>query len=125
MITRYPETHPIAVLSRVALLLAVLALLAASFIKPPRLLYSYHAQHFAAFYVLSFAVALTIKRRTLIGLGVRLAVFAVAFEAARSLSPLHASTTFLDWFADAAGILGALAPMLGQKIRQRFEPETA
>lgn len=122
MTIKYPETHPIAVLSRVAFILALCALLMASLIEPPRLFYSYHAQHFAAFYVLSLATALTVKRKTLIALGLNLALFAVAFELARALSPLHAATNSLDWFADAAGILGALAPMLAQKLRARFEP---
>ena len=122
MTDKYPETHPIAVLSRVAFILALCALLMASLIKPPRLFYSYHAQHFAAFYVLSLATALTIKRKTIISLGLQLALFAVVFELARALSPLHAETNYLDWFADAAGIVGALVPMLAQKLRQRFEP---
>jgi hypothetical protein len=123
MYTKYPETHPVAILSRAALILAFIALATASLIKPPRLFYSYHAQHFAAFYVLSLTTALAVKRRTVIDLGLRLALFAVVFELARALSPLHADTNALDWFADAAGIFAALAPMLGQKIRQRFEPD--
>jgi hypothetical protein len=120
MYTKYSETHPIAILSRVALLATIIALIAASFFKPPRLFYSYHAQHFVAFYVLAVATALTVKRRTIISLGLNLAMFAVVFELARSLSPLHAHTTYLDWFADAAGIFAALAPMLAQKIREQL-----
>jgi hypothetical protein len=115
------ETHPIAVLARVGLLVAVAILITASLLTPPRLFYSYHAQHFVAFYVLSLTAALAIKRKTIIGLGVRIAIFAFCFEMIRSFSPLHARTTYLDWIADAAGIVGALAPMLGQKIRQRFK----
>jgi hypothetical protein len=123
MSIKYPETHPIAVLSRVAFILSLAALLIASLIKPPRLFYSYHAQHFAAFYVLSLATALTVKRKSVISLGLHLALFAVVFELARALAPRHADTNALDWFADAAGIVGALVPMMAQKLRERFEPE--
>jgi hypothetical protein len=123
MAVKYPETHPIAVLSRVALILTLCALCIASLIKPPRLFYSYHAQHFAAFYVLTLATVLTVKRRPVISLGLHLGLFAVVFELARALSPLHAQTNALDWFADAAGIVAALVPMLAQKLRARFEPE--
>jgi hypothetical protein len=120
-----PETHILAVLARLGLLLAVLALVAAALIQPPRVFYSYHAQHFAAFYVLAVMAALSFKRRTVIGVGMALSAFALAFEMARSLSPLRAHTTYLDWFADAAGIVAALGPMLAQKIRAAFTPPDA
>ena len=118
---RLHEGHLLPVLARGALVAAGAIVMLAAVKPPPRLIYSYHAQHLAAFYVLSLCSATAFKKTKVLSLASMWAAVAVVFEAVRSLDPLHVHTSYASALADGAGILGAFAPMLAQKFRARFD----
>ena len=114
------ETDGLAALGRCAFLVTIIALLWASFGHPPRVFVSFHTEHFAAFYLLSFTCAMAVKRRPLMAIGYTLLAFAVVVEAVRTLLVRGFDKTYLDAIADIAGVIAALGPMLGQRFRERF-----
>lgn len=114
------ETAWSAVAGRVAFLATLASLLYAAFFPFPHLFASTHVAHFAGFYVFTFACASMAKRTSLLTLGCYIAAVAVGLEAVRALIWLPLDSSYLDWVGDMAGIVGALAPMLLQKIRARF-----
>jgi hypothetical protein len=121
----YPNTGILAVIGRLSLLIVGGAVVFASFAPPwliPHFVYSYHLEHFAAFYLLALAASGAFVRRDVQQLGGALWIFAFIIEIVRSIEPVHRSTGLVDWFADAAGVTAALVPILVGRFRDRFAP---
>ncbi len=116
----YRETAAIAILGRAAFVVLLIALLYGAFFHSTHLFASTHVAHFAGFYIFSMACAATAKRRSVISLGAYIAALAVVIEAIRALIWLPLASTYLDAVGDLAGVVGALAPMLLQKVRSDF-----
>jgi hypothetical protein len=83
----------------------------------PHVFYSYHVEHFAAFYILSFVAAAGLARVNLTRLSLGLIVFAVVLEVIRMLTPQHRLTSAEDLVCDIAGVLAAYAPILLSRFR--------
>ena len=107
---------------RLAFLGAFAALVYASFFHLPKLFASTHVAHFAGFFAFTLAVTAAAKRAPLLTLGCYVAALAILLEIARALIWLPLDSSYLDWIGDMAGVVGALAPMLLQKIRSGFAP---
>ena len=121
----YPDTGWWAVLGRLSLVVAVIAILFASFAPVgamPRMLYSYHLEHFAAFYLVALAASAAFVRRKALHLGAIMWGFALCIELFRLLEPAHRLASMQDWFADAAGAMAALIPVAVGKFRSSFKP---
>jgi len=81
----------------------------------PHVFYSYHVEHFVAFYVLAFVAAAGLLRQRLAALCFALIAFAVVLEVVRMLMPAHQLSSAEDLVCDVAGVLAAYAPiMIGQ-----------
>ena len=79
----YPPTGLLAVLPRCGLVLAVVAVAYASLAPGryvPRLLYSYHLEHFAAFYMVALLGSAALPRARLRWLGAASVVLALALD---------------------------------------------
>lgn len=118
----YPDTGPLAVAARVALIGCVAILIYATFAPGdvvPRLLYSNNLEHFAAFYIAALVAAAAFPRRRLRWLTLAFAVFALALEGSRTLqSP--GIDLIERWNADFGGVMAAYVPMVIQRFRRLF-----
>jgi len=124
----YPDTGVWAVLGRLSLILALLLVLFASFAPPsalPHLLYSYHLEHFAAFYLVALTASAAFVRSDSLRIGIALWLLALAIEICRLIQPEHRYSSVQDWFADAAGVAAALVPIALGRFRTRFAPRPA
>ncbi len=83
----------------------------------PHIFYSYHVEHFAAFYVLAFVAAAGLARFNLTRLSLGVIAFAIVLEAIRMLTPAHRLTSAEDLVCDIAGVLAAYAPILLGRFR--------
>ncbi len=88
----------------------------------PHLLYSYHLEHFAAAYVLALAAAAAFVKRNPLRLCVALWIAALGVELLRLTQAQHRDYSLQDWFADAGGVIAALAPMYIATFRESFAP---
>ena len=68
------------------------------------------AEHFAAFYVLSYLAMVAFPRAPLIILGLWLSLFGCAIELVQALPFIHRDCDIMDWVADIAGIVASFAP---------------
>jgi hypothetical protein len=84
----------------------------------PRLFYSYHVEHFAAFYVLTILASSGLPRAHLRQVVPPLALMAVVLAAVRLLFPRHRLANAEDLVADLTGIAAAVAPILVGRFRQ-------
>ena len=84
----------------------------------PRLFYSYHVEHFVAFYVLTILACSGLPRARLRQVVPPLALMAVVLATVRLLVPRHRMSNAEDLAADLAGIAAAVAPMLVGRFRQ-------
>ena len=103
----------------------VVATLYASFSPPqliPRIIYSYHLEHFVIFYMLAIATSSAFVRRDVFHIGLAIWVAALLIEAIRWLNPIHREFAIVDWFADAAGAAAALVPIRIGHFRNGFAP---
>lgn len=119
----YPDDGPLAIIARVALAGAVLAICVYGVTPPnviPRLVYSYHLEHFAAFFVLATVAAAAVQRRRVDHLFLGLTAFALAAELARLLPPAHRHYSFANLAADIGGEAAALAAVAVGGFRARF-----
>jgi len=117
----YSDSGLLAVAARVSLIFMVLAILYASFSPEsliPHILYSYHLEHFAIFYLFALSVSAAFVRRDVLHIGVVVWIGAMLIEAIRWLRPEHRDFAVVDWFADAAGVVAALAPVSVGCFRQ-------
>jgi len=102
-------------------------ILYASFSPPkliPHILYSYHLEHFAIFYLLALSTSAAFVRRDVFQIGVVIWLAAVVIEAIRWLHPEHKAFAVVDWFADAGGVVAALVPVGVGRFREAFQPST-
>jgi hypothetical protein len=84
----------------------------------PRLFYSYHIEHFAAFYVLTLLASSGLPRAPLRQVAPPLVLMAVLLATVRLLIPRHRMANAEDLAADIAGIAAAVAPILVGRFRQ-------
>ena len=124
-VSYYPDSGLWAVAARLAFLLAIAAVMFASLAPVgwvPRLLFSRHLEHFAAFYIAALLAAAAMPRAKPIRLGAGLALFAAALELVRMVPSQHRIWGIADWQADFGGILAALVPIMAEKFRSQFAP---
>ena len=70
------------------------------------------AEHFAAFYVLTWLAAAAFPRRSLVVIAVALGGFGVLIEIVQAIPALNRDSDYKDFIADFLGILVTLTPML-------------
>jgi hypothetical protein len=119
----YPATGPWAVLARCGLVLAVAAVAYASLAPGryvPRLLYSYHLEHFAAFYVVALTGSAALPRARLRWLGAASVVLALAMELPHLLFGGAPQAVYQNGLADVGGAFAALLPMAVDRFRRRL-----
>jgi hypothetical protein len=90
----------------------------------PRLFHNYHAEHFAAFYVLAILACAAFARAKLLQIGSALAVMAMLLALIRLAIPRHQLADAEDLAADIAGIIAAMAPILVGRYRQIVAQES-
>lgn len=83
----------------------------------PHIFYSYHVEHFAAFYVLGAIASAGLPRQSLTTLSLGLIAFAIVLEVIRMLTPTHRLTSAEDLVCDIAGVMAAYAPILIGRFR--------
>jgi|SRR5580698_5997526 hypothetical protein len=84
----------------------------------PRLLSSYHLEHFLAFYAIGLLAAAALPRLRLIYLGLALLGIAAALELVRTYIPPHQLAAAPDFVADVGGVFAALLPLLVGRFRK-------
>ena len=120
------DNHPLAMIARVAFLLVAAGLCLALFAPSgwtPRVLYSYHLEHFAAFYLVALSMAAARYRANVYRVMADIALLATVLEGVRLFIPSHQLYVVEDWVADLGGALAALAPILIGDFRKSFRPE--
>jgi hypothetical protein len=120
------DNHPLAIAARVAFLAVIAAICFASLAPSgwmPRVLYSYHLEHFAAFYLAALAMAAARYRASLHRVMIDIAALATLLEGLRLLIPSHQLYVAEDWVADLGGAMAALSPMLIGDFRRSFRPD--
>jgi len=122
------DDDPLAVAARVTFLGLIAAVSLAS-LAPiswiPHLLYSYHLEHFAAFYLMALSMAAARYRASLNRVLLDVVVLASLLEGVRAFTAAHQLTAAEDWVADLGGALAALAPIVTARFRRSFVGETA
>jgi hypothetical protein len=103
---------------RVSFVVCMFAVIVASLVGGPHVFYSYHVSHFAVLYVLSLATLAAFPDWGVLKAFWRLLGFVTALGLARALTRHHLETNFLDWISDISGILGGLAPLVVQRLRE-------
>jgi len=101
----------------------VIAVVVASLAPPslvPHIFYSFHVEHFVAFYGLAFVAAAGLPRQPLTTLSIGLIAFAAVLEVIRMLTPEHRLSSAEDLVCDVAGVLVAYAPILLSRFRESF-----
>jgi hypothetical protein len=122
------DNDPLATIARVAFLLVVAALCFASLAPSgwmPRVLYSYHLEHFAAFYLVALSMAAARYRANVYRVMSDIAILATVLEGVRLFIPSHQLYVVEDWVADLGGALAALSPILIGDFRKSFRPDRA
>jgi hypothetical protein len=120
------DNHPLAILARAAFLVIIAALCFASLAPAgwlPRVLYSYHLEHFAAFYLVALSMAAARYRANVYRVMTDIAILATVLEGLRLFIPSHQLYVAEDWVADLGGALAALAPIVIGDFRRSFRPE--
>jgi len=84
----------------------------------PRVFYSYHVEHFAAFYVIAVLATAGLPKFRLIYIALSLAVTAVALETVRLAIPPHQHSSLPDLVADLSGLSAAVVPILVGQFRK-------
>jgi hypothetical protein len=116
----------LAMIARVAFLLVVAGLCFASLAPSgwmPRVLYSYHLEHFAAFYLVALSMAAARYRANVYRVMTDIAILATVLEGVRLFIPSHQLYVVEDWVADLGGALAALSPIVIGDFRKSFRPE--
>jgi len=120
------DNHPLAMIARAVFLLVVAGLcfvLLAPSGWMPRVLYSYHLEHFAAFYLVALSMAAARYRANVYRVMTDIAILATVLEGVRLFIPSHQLYVVEDWVADLGGALAALSPILIGDFRKSFRPE--
>ena len=119
------DNDPLAITARVLFLSLIAATTFASLAPVawlPHLLYSYHLEHFAAFYLMAFSMAAARYRTSPYRVLLDVVVLASVLEGVRAFTPAHELTAAEDWVCDIGGALAALAPILVGEFRKSFAP---
>lgn len=122
------DNHPLAMIARGAFLVVIGALCFASLAPAgwmPRLLYSYHLEHFAAFYLVALSMAAARYRANVYRVMTDIAVLATVLEGLRLFIPSHQLYVVEDWMADLGGALAALSPIVIGDFRKSFRGDSA
>jgi hypothetical protein len=120
------DNDPLAMIARAGFLLVVVGLCLASLAPSgwlPRVLYSYHLEHFAAFYLVALSMAAARYRANIYRVMTDIAMLATVLEGVRLLIPSHQLYVLEDWVADLGGALAALSPIVIGDFRKSFRPE--
>ena len=120
------DSDPMAVIARTAFLMVVAAICFASLAPAgwlPRVLYSYHLEHFAAFYLVALSMAAARYRATVYRVMADIAALATVLEGLRLFIPSHKLFVAEDWVADLGGALAALSPMIIGDFRRSFRAQ--
>ncbi|MCR5880527.1 hypothetical protein [Phenylobacterium sp. J367] len=124
---RYPEAGPLAVMARLSLLGAGLAIIVAKFLPSelvPDFVRSPNLQHFAAFYVLTLCALAAMPRTRLRTVAAGVGAFATVLEALHLLSGAALAPLMDNWVADLGGLAAATAPIVVERFRRRFPRAT-
>jgi hypothetical protein len=124
---RYPDSGPLAVMARLAFLSAVLAIAIAVFLPPwmvPRILYSNYLEHFAAFYVAILAGFAAMPRTRVWRIAAAYGLFATVLEGLHLLAGAPFLPLMRNWVADLGGLSAAIAPIVVERFRRRFDRES-
>ena len=122
----YPDAGPLAVLARLGLLGAGLAIVIAKFLPSemvPDFVRSPNLQHFAAFYVLALCAMAAMPRSRLRTVATGVAGFATLLEALHLLAGAQLAPLIDNWVADLGGLAAAVAPVVVERFRRRFPPQ--
>ncbi len=117
------DTDLLAVVARAAFLVMFVAICFASLAPAgwmPRVLYSYHLEHFAAFYLVALTMAAARYRTSAYRVLLDVTVLATVLEGVRLFIPSHQLYVAEDWTADIGGALAALIPVLVGGFRMSF-----
>lgn len=120
---RYPDTGPLAVLSRLAFLGAGVAIVVAVFLPSsliPHFVRSHYLEHFAAFYVAMLTGLAAMPRGRLRNIATGFVVFATALEASHLFAGAPFGPLLQNWVADLGGLSAAIAPVVVERFRRRF-----
>ncbi|HEX3700044.1 MAG TPA: hypothetical protein VHV27_05155 [Phenylobacterium sp.] len=120
---RYPDTGLLAILSRLAFLGALLAIVVTVFLPRslvPQFLHSHYLEHFAAFYVAALFGLAAMPRTQLRRIGLGYLVFAAILESIHLLAGAPFRPLVDKWVADAGGLTAAVAPVVIERFRRRF-----
>lgn len=120
------DSDPLAMIARATLLVVIAAISFASLAPSgwmPRVLYSYHLEHFAAFYLVALSMAAARYRANIYRVMADIAILATVLEGLRLFIPSHQLYVAEDWVCDLGGGLAALSPMVIADFRRSFEPE--
>ncbi len=119
----YPDTGRMAVAARLGFVLVVFGVITASLAPAtivPRMLYSYHLEHFAAFYLVALVTAAALPRVRLRKILIWLMVFSALLECGRVFLGARELSSSQNLFADVGGMWAALAPIVIGRFRDRF-----
>ena len=84
----------------------------------PRVFYSYHIEHFAAFYVIFLLAAAGLPSVKLYHITLAALLMALVLATVRLTIARHQVSDFEDLCADLAGIAAGVAPMLVARLRR-------
>ncbi len=84
----------------------------------PQFFHNYHAEHLAAFYVITILAAVGLPRARLHQIGFPLILMAVILAIVRLFIPRHQLADAEDLAADVAGIVAAIGPIIVGRYRQ-------
>jgi hypothetical protein len=119
------DSDTLAIVARASLLLMIAAVCFASLAPAgwmPRVLYSYHLEHFAAFYLVALTMAAARYRAAVYRVLLDVTLLATMLEAVRLFIPSHQLYVAEDWIADVGGAMAALTPILIGNFRKSFDP---
>lgn len=122
------DNDPLAMVARIAFLVVVGAICFASLAPAgwiPRVLYSYHLEHFAAFYLVALSMAAARYRANVFRVMADIAILATVLEGLRLFIPSHQLFVVEDWVADMGGALAALSPIVIGNFRRSFRADSA
>ena len=86
----------------------------------PHVFYSYHIEHFVAFYVLTTLAAIGFVRIKLLHIVLSFILMALVLATVRLLIPRHIFNDAEDLAADLAGIAAVAIPIMVGRFRQSF-----
>ena len=120
------DNDPLAMVARIAFLVVVGFICFASLAPAgwmPRVLYSYHLEHFAAFYLVTLSMAAARYRANVYRVMADISMLATVLEGLRLFIPSHQLFVVEDWVADLGGALAALSPIIIGNFRRSFRVE--